>query len=343
MKLYITGATGFVGSYVVAEALARGHEVVAVVRPSSGSALGTDEGSGVTAARVDLRSRQGLADCLAGVDAVIHLAAAKSGDFHTQFAGTVVATENLLTAMTQTGVDHLVGISTFSVYDYRAIAAGSILTESSPIDRSPQRRDEYAQTKLLQEDLYRRFGEQSGTRTMIIRPGMIYGRDNLWHALLGAELGPRFLKVGSKAILPMTYVENCAEAIVLGAQRLADEPESVDGEIINIVDDELPTQAEYVDLVSTVIEPPPSIQVPWPAMRLAADLLDKANSVLLDGRAKFPGIVVPDRLHGRFKPLRYSNAKAARLLGWKPRFSTAEAVQRSVERNGQDVRIASDA
>ena len=35
MKLLVTGATGFLGSYVVAEAVSRGHSVRAVVRPTS--------------------------------------------------------------------------------------------------------------------------------------------------------------------------------------------------------------------------------------------------------------------------------------------------------------------
>ncbi len=331
MKLYITGATGFVGSYVVAEALARGHEVVAVVRPSSSSALGTDEGSGVTAARVDLRSRQGLADSLAGVDAVIHLAAAKSGDFHTQFAGTVVATENLLAAMEEAGVAKLVGISTFSVYDFLHTKPGTLIDEDALIDDTPALRDEYAQTKLVQEELYQRFGITDDRQVVILRPGMIYGADNLWHALLGAEFGPRFLKIGSKATLPMAYVENCAEAMVLAAEKLHETPSAVDGQIINIVDDNLPTQEQYAELVSARMETPPSIALPWPVVKTAAGMLKKGNQVLLNGRAKFPGIAVPDRLHARFKPLRYTNRRAKELLGWSPKYDFASAIERSIE------------
>lgn len=329
MRILVTGATGFVGRYTVAAALARGHRVAAVLRPaSSGRELGPLlDHPGVEAVRVDLRSRAGLVDALRGADSVIHLAAAKSGDFYTQFAGTVVATENLLWAMGEAGVGQLVAVSTFSVYDYKALPGGSLLTESTPIDADPVKRDEYARTKLLQEELYRSFG--AGNRAVIVRPGLIYGRDELWHALLGAELGPRFLRVGAKAILPLLYVENCAEALVLAAEKLAEDPSPVSGETINLVDDDLPTQERYVELVSAVMEPPPSVFVPWPVMRVAADALDKANGVLLGGRAKFPGIVVPEKLHGRFKPLRYTNAKAKRLLGWTPRYATEEAVGRA--------------
>ena len=336
MKILITGATGFVGRYVTAAALDAGHKVRAVVRPSSsGSSLGHHlDDPALEVARIDLRSKEGLADALDGVDSVIHLAAAKEGDFYVQFAGTVVATENLLAAMNEAGVSQLVGVSTFSVYDYLAMSSGELLTESSPIDRQPERRDEYARTKLIQEQLYRDFAAPAANtdrRMVIIRPGMIYGRDNLWHALLGAELGPRFVKIGSNATLPLTYVENCADALVLAAEGLALEPSPLNGEVINLVDDQLPTQAEYIELVSSVIDPPPSFAVPWPIMRTLAGLLGRGNDMIVGGKAKFPGIVVPDRLHARFKPLTYSNAKAKRLLDWKPRYDTGEAIRRSVE------------
>ena len=330
MKLLVTGATGFVGRYTVATAVDHGHSVRALVRPAgSATALGRYESDpNVEIARADLRSPAGLADALSEVDVVVHLAAAKEGDFATQFAGTVLATENLLAAMTETGVTRLVGVSTFSVYDYRGMRNGELVTEVSPIDETPARRDEYAQTKLLQEKLYRRFAPTGSV--VILRPGMIYGRDNLWHALLGADVGSRFVKIGSKAVLPLTYVENCASAFVLAAERLVTDPAAIDGEVINIVDDDLPTQQDYATAVEAVIDTPSSLSVPWPVVNAMASLLDRGNDLLLDGRAKFPGIVVPDRLHARFKPLSYTNEKARRLLGWTPSVSLGGAIGRSV-------------
>ncbi|MEM9134436.1 MAG: NAD-dependent epimerase/dehydratase family protein [Actinomycetota bacterium] len=331
MKILITGATGFVGRHVVAAALAQGHQVRAVVRPA-GSAAGLGpaaDDENVESARVDLRSAKGLAEAVDGVDAVIHLAAAKAGDFYSQFAGTVVATENLLAAMAEVGVDRLVAVSTFSVYDYRNLPSNGLLDESSPIDLEPDQRDEYARTKLLQEELYREWGSIEGHRMVILRPGMIYGAGELWHPLLGAELGPLFIRVEHGGVMPMIYVENAADALVAAAARLADPESGIDGETINLVDDQLPTQQAYVDEVIRVMDPPRSVNVPWPVLRIGADALARANRLLVGGRAKFPGIVVPDKLHGRFKPLRYDNAKAKRLLDWQPRFTLQEAVARS--------------
>ncbi len=328
-RLYVTGGTGFVGREVVAEARRRGHATTVATRPAS-SGRGDPGRSSEARVSVDLRSRHGLVESLDGVDTVIHLAATKEGDFHSQFAGTVVGTENLLAAMTNAGVSNLVAISTFSVYDYLHATPGQLIDERSPIDRNPALRDEYARTKLVQEELYRDFA-RAGNQVVILRPGMIYGPNNLWHALLGSDFGSRFLRIGRNATLPLTYVENCAEAIILAAERISDPDSALAGEVLNIVDDNLPTQDEYAIEVAAHIDVPPTVTVPWPVMNAVSSAIKATNLHLLHGRAKFPGLLVPDRLHARFKPLRYTNARAKRLLNWTPRFTLVEAIEASVE------------
>lgn len=189
MKLLVTGASGFLGNYVVAEALRRGISVRAVVRPSSNELrLPWHNHPAVELIRLDLRRKNGIVDALRQVDAVVHLAAAKEGDFYTRFAGTVVATENLLDAMIEANVLRLVDISTFSVYDYLRTQSGTTITEDTLVESNPLDRDEYAQTKLIQEELVREFEENYKAQVTIIRPGLVYGRDNLWSTLLGGQL-----------------------------------------------------------------------------------------------------------------------------------------------------------
>src|ERR1700743_1792210 len=100
MNLFVTGANGFLGRYVVAEALRRGHAVTVMMRSSSSAKAGWANHANLSTAQGDLRAKRGLSDSLKGHDAVLHLAAAKSGDMYAQYGGTVVATENLLAAMT---------------------------------------------------------------------------------------------------------------------------------------------------------------------------------------------------------------------------------------------------
>ena len=321
--VFITGAAGFVGQYVVAAVLRAGHQVLANVRAKTQvENISWHNHPNVTFVRQDLRQRRGLVEAVEAADAVIHLAAVKSGDFYDQFAGTVIATENLLWAMQSAGIKQLVAISTFSVYDFLRTKPGKVLDENGLIEAEPKNRDEYAQTKLIQEKLYRAFeGEVT-----ILRPGMIYGRDNLWHALIGAEVGgDRWLKIGGRATLPMAYVENCADAIAAALTA----PEAV-GQTINIVDDNLPTQQAYLkQLLACTPEPPKLIPVSWFLMRSIANLAWWYNQKILGGQAKLPGILVPAKLQGRFKPLKYNNKRAKALLNWTPQYGLEEAFERS--------------
>ncbi|WP_228973108.1 NAD(P)-dependent oxidoreductase [Streptomyces sp. DH12] len=66
MKIALFGATGMVGSRMAAEAVRRGHDVVAVSR-SGGSPV---EAPGVTAVAADARSAEAVAAAVAGVDVV---------------------------------------------------------------------------------------------------------------------------------------------------------------------------------------------------------------------------------------------------------------------------------
>jgi nucleoside-diphosphate-sugar epimerase len=327
MKLLITGASGFLGQYVVAEALRRGHQVRAIVRPvTKVERISWHAHPNLEFARLDLRRKDGLLEALQGIDAVIHLAAAKAGDFYTQFAGTVIATENLLDSMKAAGVLRLVAISTFSVYDYWNKETGSLLDEESAIESKPLERDEYAQTKLIQESLVREFERENNAPVTIIRPGMIYGRDALWNACLGAELTDSlWLRIGARAQMPLNYVENSAEAILLAAEK-----DSAIGQTINVVDDNLPTQREFAKkLFARQNDFPRMIPVNWTVMRGLTWILWVYNQKILKGQAKFPGIFVPAKLHARFKPLVYSNARAKQVLQWSPRYSLDEAFDRS--------------
>lgn len=327
MKLLITGASGFLGQYVVTAALQRGHQVRAVVRPSVDvTRFNWHDHPAVEFSRVDLRRQDGLIDAVRGVDAVLHLAAAKAGDFYTQFAGTVIATENLLEAMQAANVLRLIAISTFSVYEYWRTPIGTLIDEDATLEKTPLERDEYAQTKLIQEAMVREFATTHNAPVTILRPGMVYGRNNLLNACLGAELTDTvWLKIGARAEMPLTYVENCAEAIVLAAEQ-----DAAIGQTINIVDDNLPTQQVFADkLFPRLKTKPRMVPVNWTLMRILTWLLWAYNQVVLKGKAKFPGIFVPAKLHARFKPLRYTNARAKQLLNWTPKYSLDEAFDRS--------------
>lgn len=106
MKIAILGATGFIGSRLVKAALARGHEVRALVR--SPQKLG-ELRSRVKVFQGDLASPQVLADLVAGADAVMSATGpCNEPDQPERFEQGMV---NLVAAMNQAGVERIVMIS----------------------------------------------------------------------------------------------------------------------------------------------------------------------------------------------------------------------------------------
>lgn len=328
MKLLVTGANGFLGSYVVQEALRQGHEVRALIRPAVDiSKLGWPTSDRLTIVRADLRSPNGLTDAVRGMDSVIHLAAAKSGDVYTQYAGTVVATENLLAAMTEAGVRRIVAISSFSVYDFVKASPLAAVDEQTPREQDALHRDAYAHTKLVQEQLIRDHAAEHNWSLVVLRPGMIWGKDNLLNAWIGMSGGSRFwIRTGAWARVPLTYVENCAEAIVMAASSKA-----AQGQTFNIVDDAAPTQRQFARMVLRRVSPNRMvIPVSYTALRVTASTIAFVNKHLLGSRARVPSLLVPPRLAARGRPLNYSNAKIKSVLGWKPRYTLEQGLDRSV-------------
>lgn len=326
MEVAITGAAGFLGRYVVAAALGRGYKVRAIVRPDTDlAAIAWRDHPAVAVVRADLTETAGLTEAVAGADVLVHLAAAKAGSWSQQRAVTVWGTDNLCAAAIAAGVRRWIAISSFSVYGYGPLRSGSTLDETTPLERHPRDRDAYGRAKLAQETVFNHYRDIHGAQITILRPGIIYGYGALWNASLGAEIKGRRIWVQSGATLPLIYVENCADAI---AGAIA-HPEAA-GQVVNLVDDDLPTQQAYRRAVA---QPDPTwrggLTIPWGPLRLKAGAI-AAIAKLLGQGDRLPGLLVPARLDARFKPLRYSNERAKTLLGWTPTYDFATALGRSV-------------
>ena len=104
MKIFVTGASGFLGQAVVSAFASKGYQVTALVR-SEQSVLPAKYGSNVSFVIGDLRRADTLVNALRGVDAVVHLAAGTSGSLEEQLPLSVVATERLFATMQVAGVN----------------------------------------------------------------------------------------------------------------------------------------------------------------------------------------------------------------------------------------------
>ncbi|MFM7404149.1 MAG: NAD-dependent epimerase/dehydratase family protein [Erythrobacter sp.] len=133
--LAITGATGFVGSAVLAEAVAQGHRVQALARRDQ------PQHEGVAWVRGDLGDTAALAALVAGADAVIHVAGLTNTPDTAQFdVANVAGTANVIAAMDGAGIRRLVFVSSLSARQPELSAYGAskakaeALVEASALD-----------------------------------------------------------------------------------------------------------------------------------------------------------------------------------------------------------------
>jgi UDP-glucose 4-epimerase len=313
----VTGASGFLGRRVVDALAARGHEVRALVRPATDvTPLGWP--AAVDVRRADLREPGAADAALDGVGAVVHLAAQVTGSEESRFAGTVVATENLLASMREAGVSRMVLAGSFSVYDWSA----PWRDEATPLEREPgiYERDGYAVAKWWQERVVRRAAERDGLALTVLRPGFVWGPGSELVDGVGQRLGGARLVFGPAGRLPLTHVENCADCFAAAL-----ESDAAVGAALNVVDGDAPRTWRYARDAG---DGAARVPVPYALAFALVRLVHGAARAVLGPRLRVPSIFVPRRFEARFKPLRASGAQARRVLGWTPPVPYEEALRR---------------
>ena len=311
--VFITGATGLVGSHAAEEALKRGHRVKALVRGSSDTrwldAWGVEKVPG------DLEDPEALRRGVEGADWVFNCAA-KVGDWGSleEFLRlNVDALKLLLDAASEAKVARFVHVSSLGVYEGRDHFGTD---ETTP--PAAQALDGYTRSKVEAEALALRYVRERGLPLTVVRPGFIYGeRDRtVLPKLVDSLRKGRFAYFGSgDQALNCIYVKNLVHAIFLAAES----PDSV-GEVFNVTDGPRVSKKQFVGRVAELAGlKPPRRKIPlWLAWTLA---------ILLERRAKRLGSTTPPLVNkARYKflglNLEYSIEKARRVLGYEPPFTT---------------------
>ncbi|MGH9404209.1 MAG: NAD-dependent epimerase/dehydratase family protein [Terriglobia bacterium] len=332
--ILITGATGFIGSRVVSNLLDRGfRNLRCFARHSSPQAMVEAlSGYNRNGARVETVTGNLLSpeDCNAaarGAKVIFHLAAGTGEKSVPEaFRNSVVTTRNLLDACVRhDSVERFVNVSSFAVYSNRRTPRGRVLDESSPVEEHPERlTDAYSFAKIRQDELVFDYAKRHGLRYVIVRPGyvMIPGRNTIT-GRVGTDTFGLFLHLGGSNRIPFTFVDNCAEAIVLAGLT-----PGVEGEVFNVVDDNLPSSRQYLRQYKRNVRRFRSIYVPHFVSYALCWAWERYSAW---SEQQVPPAFSRRVWHASWKKTRYSNAKLKRRLGWAPAVPMSEGLRRYFE------------
>ncbi|MBM7565611.1 NAD-dependent epimerase/dehydratase family protein [Paenibacillus sacheonensis] len=232
MNVFITGATGKVGSRFVPRMLQRGHRVTLLVRDAAKADQLRQQGAELTEG--DLLQPDLYASALRGSDAVIHLAAQFRGvDENTTRSSNVDGTAALARAALQAGVPRFVFASTNNVYG------------SSNRSR-PNREDDalnpafaYPRSKAEAETALLTLHRESGLGLRIVRLPFVYGERDP-HI---AEFLPFLRNWHPAKRFHMAHHADVGQALMLAAST-----PGIDGRIYNVGDDAPVSVAELLQL-----------------------------------------------------------------------------------------------
>ena len=257
MKILITGASGFIGSFIVEEALKRGFETWAAIRKSSSKEWLQDER--IRFIELNLSSKAQLVEQLRGqdFDYVVHAAGVtkclNKADFHRI---NTEGTKNLVEALLEVEMPlkRFVFVSSLSIF--------GAIKEQQPYEAiresdTPQPNTAYGRSKLAAEQYLEK---KKGLPYIILRPTGVYGPREKDYFIMAKSIQQHSdFAVGYKRQdITFVYVKDVVQAVFLALEK------GEDGRKYFLSDGEVYQSATFSNLIHEALGRPWWIRITAP-------------------------------------------------------------------------------
>jgi nucleoside-diphosphate-sugar epimerase len=323
MKIFVTGALGFVGAHFVERALAAGHQISGIYRTADGrkgDLLSSLSRQGAKLVRGDVLQPGPYENLLLGADCVCHFAAAFKGSTYREedFRRiNVTGTENVLRAAASAHVRRFVLCSTAGIYGQRIAGVTNESAEARPWNA-------YERSKHAAEKCLRALAPELGVEFVILRPTSVYGpRDDRLLKLFRSAAKGQFPLFGSgNGRRHMVYVSDVAEAFLLACTQ----PSARNAEMIIAGPQAVPLRDMLETLASVMQRRSVGPRLPLAPMLLLAAVVEDLCRLI--------GVKAP--IYRRRMDFYRSDAafdciRAHQLLGWRPLVDLREGFRRTYE------------
>lgn len=306
MRIFLTGATGFVGRRLLKRLVEKDFSVCALTRSSkkiSIKKVQIIEGD-LTSAELDLT--KALLNC----DVILNLAG-EIKDTNKMQSLHVDATLKMIDAVNKSfeldgKTKHWVQLSSVGAYGkFNCIDTKKIITEESPLNPS----GEYEETKTVADNLIIGFAKKDAMTYTILRPSNIVGYsmpNQSFSGLLEVIKKRRFFYIGSKeSIATYVHVDDVVDALILCATST-----SAKNQVFNLSND--CRLSEIVNSVSISCGNKPNfLCVPEKPLRLLVSIISRFIKTPLS----------TNRIDALTSKTTYPQAKIKNILGFIPKYN----------------------
>lgn len=319
MRNLVTGATGFIGSFIAEDLIKRGEHVRAFVRKTS--KVGFLESLGTEIFRGDLNNADSIHKAVKGMDKIFH-SAAMVGDWipkEEAYRVNVEGTRHILEAALNEKVKRFVYISSLAVLGMRD-------HHKTPPDAPRiKANDAYIDTKIDAEELAIEYGKDHNLPFTIIRPGFVFGpRDNkVIPRMVDFLKSNKYIFVGNgNNKINMVYVENLADIVIKASYS-----DNAIGQIYNVTNDSGMTMKDLVYMVSDLWGyKRPTKHVPKIVAHFLCNIMEFSAKI---AKAKEPPLLNKTRLKFLSLNLDFDISKIKKDLDYTPTIDMMEGLKRT--------------